>query len=350
MLPQLFIAGYIRKLPKRKWTWVTGSVLQCFSIFGIGLSAVFFQGMTAGLLIILFLIIYSLSRGICSVSSKDVLGKTIPKSRRGLMNGISTGISGLLSLGIGIFLLSSSGQSKTAAFYGWLIVCAGVLWLFAAFVYSLIREFSGEAGGGANAVTEAVKRLSILKTDRSFRLFVIARALFLCSALTAPYYVVLTQNKFGNEAYLLGMFIIANGLASSISAPIWGKMADVSSKKVILIAASISAALGVIVFIIAEYVPAVGQLKWMYPAAFFILGISHSGVRLGRKTYIVDMAGGNKRTDYVAVSNTVIGAILLFTGLVGSLSSFISPAGIILILSILGFMGVILGTKLPEVE
>ncbi|MCP4726429.1 MAG: MFS transporter, partial [bacterium] len=27
MLPQLFIAGYIRKLPRRKWTWIAGSVL-----------------------------------------------------------------------------------------------------------------------------------------------------------------------------------------------------------------------------------------------------------------------------------------------------------------------------------
>jgi len=73
-------------------------------------------------------------------------------------------------------------------------------------------------------------------------------------------------------------------------------------------------------------------------------------VRLGRKTYIVDMAGGNKRTDYVAVSNTVIGLILLLTGFVGALAVLISAAGAILILSLLGIAGVLLAHKLPEVQ
>ena len=57
--------------------------------------------------------------------------------------------------------------------------------------------------------------------------------------------------------------------------------------------------------------------------AFFILGIAHAGVRVGRKTYVLDMAGGNKRTDYVAVSNSAIVLILLATGLFGLLIALI---------------------------
>jgi len=62
------------------------------------------------------------------------------------------------------------------------------------------------------------------------------------------------------------------------------------------------------------------------------------------------LAGGNKRTDYVAVSNTVIGVILLVTGGISALVSMISTEGIILVLSLFGIAGAITSSKLPNVE
>ena len=88
----------------------------------------------------------------------------------------------------------------------------------------------------------------------------------------------------------------------------------------------------------------------LYPLAFFVLGIAHSGVRLGRKTYIVDMASGNKRTDYVAVSNTIIGFILLITGGISAAAATISTEGIILVLSLFGIAGAYVSYQLPNVE
>lgn len=38
------------------------------------------------------------------------------------------------------------------------------------------------------------------------------------------------------------------------------------------------------------------------------------GVRLGRKVYLVDMAGAGQRAAYVAVSNTLIGILMLIGG------------------------------------
>ena len=48
------------------------------------------------------------------------------------------------------------------------------------------------------------------------------------------------------------------------------------------------------------------RVGWAAPVAYFFLAIAHSGVRIGRQTYILDMASGIRRTDYVAVSNSVI--------------------------------------------
>jgi len=350
MLPQILIASYVRRLQLRKWVWVVGSILQFMAIASIGIVSIFFEGSAAGWMILALLLLFSLSRGLCSVASKDVMGKTIPKTRRGRLNGYSTAISGILVLAVGIFMLFRTDKEQDVMFYAYLLFGAAILWLIAAFTYSRIKEYPGETSGGGNAIREAFKRLDLLRTDIPFRRFVLARALLLCSALTAPFYVVIAQDFLGKDIKILGLFILASGISASISGPFWGKLADSSSKTVMVRAAIITSLLGIFMFLVITWIPVFRDSRWIYPLAFFILGIAHSGVRLGRKTYILDMAGGNMRTDYVAVSNTVIGVILLLTGGISALASFISPEGIILILSMFGLAGAIASSKLPEVE
>jgi len=88
----------------------------------------------------------------------------------------------------------------------------------------------------------------------------------------------------------------------------------------------------------------------VYPLAFFMLGVSHAGVRLGRKTYLVDMATGNQRTAYVAVSNTVIGFLLLVVGgVIASVAAFSSVMAMV-VLGVAGLAGSILGVQLRDVS
>ena len=79
--------------------------------------------------------------------------------------------------------------------------------------------------------------------------------------------------------------------------------------------------------------------SWFYPLAFFGLGLAHAGVRLGRKTYMVDMAEGNRRTDYVAVSNSVIGALLLVSGVIGGVAATVSVEATLVLLGGAGLLG-----------
>ncbi len=350
MLPQIVIANYIRKLPVRKWIWVLGSVLQFVAMVGIGLVALNFQGNKAGYLIIILLIVFSLARGFCSVASKDVLGKTIPKTRRGRLNGYASSISGFLVIGSGVLMLMNTNDDPGIHYYAYIIFSAAVLWLLASITYSGVREYPGETTGGRNGLKEAIDKLSIVKTDKAFRKFLIVRSLLLCSALVAPFYIILAQKYVGSKSILLGLFILANGMASALSAPYWGKKADESSKRVLSNAALIASVLGVIVFVVTSWIPFLRERMWFYPVVYFILGIAHSGVRLGRKTYIVDIASGNKRTEYVAVSNTLIGAILLITGGVSALLSIFSVEGIVLGLSVLGLIGTYISSTLKEVQ
>ncbi|MEQ3654232.1 MAG: MFS transporter [Dokdonia sp.] len=350
MLPQIWIANFVETKARRKTVYIVGSICQGISIAAIGVITLYAKGAVAGWLIIGCLVCFSLSRSFCSVSSKDVLGKTIPKTRRGKLKGYTVSFSGVLVLAAGLFMMYQSQNDAGITFYAYTLFFASLMWFIAALLFFRIKEEKGETDPIRKGWREVISRLQIVKTDSHFRRFVIARSLLLCSALTAPFYVVLAQEEHGKDAYLLGIFIIANGLASTISAPVWGKLADKSSKNVMALAVLIASFLGIAIFCIVSFSSEFKHQFWLYPITYFILGIAHSGVRLGRKTYVVDMASGNQRTDYVAVSNTLIGGILLITGGISALASLFSVVGIILILSLFGLLGAVLSYRLPDVE
>ncbi len=351
LIPQLVIAAWVRQQAVRKWTFVLGSVLQGIAVAAMGLVAVTLQGAAAGAALLGALVVFSLSRGLCSVASKDVLGKTVPKTRRGRVSGWSATLAGLITIGVGLSLLTGTGADGDIELSRWLILlaAAAALWVLAAGTYASIREYAGATEGGGNAITEAFSRLTLLRDDAAFRHFVIARSLLLCSALSAPFFILLAHQNTAGAVLALGLFVIADGIAGLVSAPFWGRFADVSSRRVMIIAGAAAASTGVLLVATVNGVPALAGEPWLYPVFFFLLSVAHAGVRMGRKTYIVDLAGGNKRTDYVAVSNTVIGFVLLLAGSIGALSSVISISGVIVVLAVMGFAGAWMSVRLPEV-
>lgn len=351
LLPQLFIAGAIRRLPRRKWVWVGGAVVQALAIAGLAGVAVTLQGTTAGLAVVALVALFALARGFSSIASKDVLGKTIPKSRRGRLSGWISSLSGALALGAGVLLLVRPQDADHSAlwFLGWLLVAAA-LWLLAAAVYATVREDAGATSGGGNAWDHAKERLSLLRHDRAFRDFVTVRALAVGSGLSAPFVVSLAHRELGGSTLWLGVFILVDGLAAMLSGPFWGRFADTSSRTVLRTAMGLVAGLLAIVIGLALTDVSTSSARILFPALFFALGIAHSGVRLGRKTYLVDMAEGDRRTDYVAVSNSVIGVLLLATGLVTGALSLLSLPLALGIFALCALAGVLLGGRLPEVS
>lgn len=60
------------------------------------------SGLAAGVGILVALAIFALGRCLCSIASKDVQGRTIPKGERGQLNGISTTVAGIVAITLGL--------------------------------------------------------------------------------------------------------------------------------------------------------------------------------------------------------------------------------------------------------
>ena len=351
LLPQIVIAGFVRRLPVRKWVWVVGSGLQAMAVAGMALVALNLFGVAAGWGIVGCLVIFSLARGLCSVASKDVLGKTIPKTRRGRLTGWMSSASGLVAVGVGgLLLLSGKPESDASVelYAGLLLVAAG-LWILAALIFAGLREFAGETDGTDHAFKEAFEQMRVLRTDRAFRRFVLVRTLAIGSGLGTPFVIALAYQQLGGSVLWLGVFIIADGLAALVAAPLLGQWADRSSRSLLRVAMAGSGVLLLMVAGLSLGSLSASVLQVLFPLIFFLMGVMHSGVRLGRKTYLVDMAEGNQRTTYVAVSNTLIGVMLLASGVVTGLVSLISIPGVLGLFAGAAGIGAFLGRGLPEV-
>ncbi len=347
MLPQLFLSGLLQRFPRRKWAWLTGAFLQGACVFGMALTALFLDGMAAAWIIIVLLALFSLARSICSITGKDLLGRTIPKRRRGGLTGWQSSASGLVVLGIGLTLGNWSGDRPALSTLATLLFGAAALWFCGGLLVALLREPADTRDN--TDIPDVWKRLALLRDDAPFRRFVIARTLMMGSALIAPYYVLLAQRHTEGAISVLGYLIVASGLAQWSSSWLWGRHADRSSRWVMIVASALSAALGFSVLLAEGLDWAILQTVWWHAAVFFVSVIAHSGVRVGRKTYVVDLGGDDKRAHYVAVSNTLMGLFLLVAGALGALFGAWSPLAAVAFFGMASLAGALLGRSLQEV-
>ncbi|EAP88894.1 Permease of the major facilitator superfamily protein [Oceanicaulis alexandrii HTCC2633] len=324
LLPQLFIAAGIRQREKRKYVWAFGSLGQALALVIMGVTALSLEGALAGWLLVGMVAVFAVSRSLCSVSHKDVLGKTVSKTRRGAVSGYATTVSGLVALLLGGVLVVSPDTS--APIIAGLLFLGAALWVIAALVYLQLAEAPGSTEGGANAFPEAIRQLRLLCTDPDFGKFVAARTLMIATSIAPPFLVSAAQARTGAELAGLGGFLMASAGAGFVSGWAWGRLADRSSRWV-LAAGGLAGA----VACLASGASLLMQAPWaelmvFHAAILFILAFGHQGVRLGRSTYLVDLADEDTRASYTAVSNTVIGVLLLVYGLVmGGLYQLAGP-------------------------
>ncbi|MBT8472962.1 MAG: MFS transporter [Marinicaulis sp.] len=336
LLPQLFTAAGLRRLPLRKFAWSAGAAAQGAASIAIAFVALTMTGAAAGWLILFLLALLAIARSICSVTYKDVLGKTIDKSRRGAATGLAGSTASVTAIVFALLLTSGIAPRETLAPIA--IMIAGACWVAAAVFFLSLTEEKGAVDGGANAFSEAVKHFNYLKSEPQLRRFILARGLLTATAL-APPFMVAAASKQGAAYSQLGLLVLASAAASLASSFIWGKLSDRSSRRVLFFA-SIG---GACALAAAAVFGAAGNLghSLALPIILFALMIAYQGVRLGRSTHLVDMATEETRGAYTALSNTVIGLLLLAGGIFGVIASIIGAAGV------LGVMAIMCGLAAP---
>jgi hypothetical protein len=350
MLPQAALTPWVLARPRRTRVWMLGATGQGVATLAMAATAALLDGALAGVVILTALAAFALSRALCSMSSKDVQGRTVPKGQRGQITGMSTAVSGVVAVAIGLGL-RAIGPDVTPAVIALFLAGAALTWFVGVVVYAGIREPSddGDASGGTPDESWWSDAWSLLSKDAPFRRFVTVRALLLVSALAPPFLVTLSARSDGGLLSGLGAFVIALGLASVLGGRVFGRLADRSSRSV-LVAGAVAASAVILVVVLIVSVVETGTVGWVLTVAYFVVSLIHVGVRVARKAYVVDMAEGDQRTRYVAVANTAMGVILLVTGAVSAGIATFGEVAALIFLAVLGLAGSVVGRTLPEVS
>ena len=345
LLPQLVTAGFLRRLPRRKWAWAAGSVVQGLAAAAIGIIAISLTGAAAGWAIVLALAILALARSVCSVCYKDVLGKTVDKSRRGTATGLAGSIAAATTI---VYALALSFQliDRMLLVTGGLFL-AGAAWIVSGLLFATLKEQAGATEGGKNALKEALANFSYLRGDPQLRRFILTRGLLTATAL-APPFMIAVGSQAGEGYDKLGFLVLASALASLCSSFVWGRLSDRSSRKVLIFSALVAA----IILAATSWLAFAGTLGggFILPVLLFGLMIAYQGVRLGRSTHLVDMAEEDTRAAYTALSNTVIGLLLLAGGVFSLVANWFGGEVVLAMMAGMSGVAILAAWGLEEVQ
>lgn len=346
MLPQAALSPWITSQRSRKWVWQIGSWGQAASAAAIALAAALLNGAALGVAVLLGLAALSIFRALCSISGKDVQGRTVSKGHRGVITGRATALSGGFTLAIGVlFSLLPNDVPR------WVIVvllaAGAAMWALAALIFASIKEPT-EDPEPKSSEGWVQRTWDLVKDDRHLQKFLVVRSLMLVTALSTPFIVVIAQAEGANLTNL-GGFILASGGAALVGGRVSGMWSDKSSKDAMAWAAAVASIVLLVIVACAHWLPTSVNL-WIMPLGFFLVNLAHTTVRVGRKTYLVDMAEGDRRTMITGAANTVMGVVLLLVGAISSAISLLGPSITLIFLALVGFVGVFSAANLEDVS
>lgn len=346
LLPQLAMARWVAARRSRKTVWAAGSALQGIAALGIALSTVLLEGRAVGLAVIACLAVLAVARAACSISHKDALARTIRKTRRGAITGAAGSVASAAvlafgaALAIGLIPLEPSAIAVTVA-------VAGMLWLSGASVFLLLSEQPRDPAPVGEGHVAAIA--SPLRKDPQFRRFIAARALLVGAALSPPFLVMLSAEGEARKLGHLGPLMLASAGASIISSYVWGRLSDRSSRQTLMA----SGALGAMALGAAAITGlATGGLGGVAGSvlAVFVTQIAYDGMRTGRKIHLTDMASDSERARYTALSNSLIGAVLVIGGLFGLVADLAGPTWVLACFAAFCALATFVAASLDEVQ
>ncbi|WP_425391061.1 MFS transporter [Ekhidna sp.] len=347
LLPQLIVSAKIRAFKIRKYFWAAAGFFQGVMLLLIALVCYNYEAGTAGIFLILLLLLFSMASGVGSISFKDVLGKTIPKGKRGRLLSFRATGGGVLTILAGFALYFIVDGNSSIDSFIWLFVFAGILWIISAILFAFIREEPGATSGGRSPIDEIKNGWSLIKEDTNFRQFLITRALLLAIPLVQPFFVLYATENMDVELSGLGLFVIAAGISNTISSPFWGKFSDQSSRKVMMVSSAFAVIICLYVLLF-DNLPSDFQNIYFFGPVFFLIIMAYGGARMARKTYLVDYAPSDERPLYVSVANTFMGVMTLLSGVLSVVAGFFGVKVMIASLMLLMILAILFGSKLKE--
>ncbi len=326
--PQIFASDHVQRLPRKLPFYQTVGLFRIMALLALALGTallpmhslalrvVFFMGLTA----------YSLGSGLAGLTFLSMLQRVIPPARRGAFFAQRMFWGGVLALGasslVGVLLDEPPGLAFPKNFVLMFTVCL-VAFVLTVLTWSWIKEPPEVITSERLSWIAQVKRgARLLRVDRAYRTFVLARLCLMLAQLAAPFYIVYAKEVLKVPARMAGVYLTARTAASIFSNLLWGRISDrVGNRRVIRLTNLVGLCIPLLALImggVAHSSPS--SLTWLaYPftLVFVASGAFSSGSAIGNMNYLLDLAPSDQRALYLGFTNTLFGIGILTSSLGG---------------------------------
>jgi len=278
------------------------------TVLGIALAGFFLSEEWAVRAVWMFLLLFGFSMGMQGVVFSFLMSKVIPVERRGFLMGLRNALGGLTASGVaylgGKYLVEPNllGNGYATTF-----LLAFVLTSLGLAMLLMVREPEPPRVREAKGVGDRLKELpALLRSDRGFTLYFLARALATMGRMAIPFYFVYADRALGgntpeNLAILTPCFLLAQ---SVINLP-WGWMADRTGFRLVFLASIGLWAASAVLLMLSS-----GMLG--FAVAFFGIGAAFGGFMMSAQNMVLEFGQREDLPLRIAVANSsseLIGAI-----------------------------------------
>ena len=356
-LPQIFVSTRIQRMRRTMPAYVASAVIR--TVAWLLVAAAVWMVDDPTLLLISFFALYSIARvssGLGGLSFFDVIAKTVPARRRGSFFAWRQLVGGVLGLGGG-WIVKTILNSPALPFpdghaFLFLIYCVGMALGMLAF--ALVREPPGVVSAGPVTMDDQLRRSRrLVQADPVYRRYMAARVALGLTSVALPFYGVYAKNVLGASGGMAGIYVAARIGGTLIFNLPWGRLSDRRGNQLVMRLLSLGSgatallALG-LVGLIGLVQPQGSWLPYVALPIFFLDGAVRPAHIMVGSNFLLELAPEGERSLYLGLSNTLLGVVVLISGLGGLVVDAFGFAGVFALSIGLSVVAYVFASGLPE--
>ncbi|MBL8055720.1 MAG: MFS transporter [Anaerolineales bacterium] len=326
-LPQFWLSGYVQSLPVKLTLYRRTAVARLIT-WG-ALAALTLAAPAPGVMLVGFFIAfgaYAIASGFGGLAFMEVVAKTVPPSRRVVFFAWRLFSGGLAGLGAAALVRWLLSEAAPLAFPGNFSLLFGLGWIAAALglaAFGLIREPPDvRPRPRVSAGIQLGRAWQALRADASFRRLIYVRSSLLLAGAAVPFFAVYVRTQLGGPPEMVGAYLSVYTVASLFTNVVLGRLAGrLGNRRLLLVGVWASLAMTGLVAALAGAAAGWGvsgpTAAWWLVPAFALAGVRETSVGISGQPLLMEIAPADDRPLYLGFSNTLLGVVLLSTGLSG---------------------------------
>jgi MFS family permease len=314
LLPQLFTANWVQRLPVKKFAPVTIGFWSERVPILLLVPAAWLATISKDLALVASLICISwhiVGAGAIAVGWQDMIAKIFPVNRRGKFFGITNfggTATGVLGASVVAWLLNHFDFPFS---YMWAFLM-GSIFIFVSWIFlAMTKEPFTIADTPPISHRDYFRQLpAIVRADPNFRRYLIAQIFTGGGNIAIGFLAVYAVKRWDLPDSQAGLYTIAMLVGQALSNLVFGWLSDHKGHKLILEIAVLITALGSIV---AAFAP---SSVWFF-LVFFLTGVSNAGYMLSGIMIVFEFCKPSIRPTYIGVNNTFNGLVAIAMPLIG---------------------------------